>query len=64
LVTAENTLPSTVDRYTYQEYRYLVGGLTGTMIPFTTFQLKIVMHSTNSSRPPSFKDLRILALSV
>lgn len=64
LVEPEVTLPSATDPNTFYEYKYLVGGLTGTLTPFTTFQVKIVMHSTNSSRPPTFRDLRILALAV
>jgi hypothetical protein len=64
LVEPETTQPDATSPNVFYEYRYLVGGLTGTMTPFTTFQVKIVMRSTNSSRPPSFKDLRVLALTV
>jgi len=42
----------------------LIGGLNGNVPAFTRFQLKIVMHSTNSAQVPSFRDLRVIALSV
>jgi len=64
LIEPEETLPSATDPSTYYEYKYLAGGLTGGLTPFTIFQVKIVMHSTNSSRPPTFRDLRVLALTV
>lgn len=48
----------------FREYRYLVGGEGGNMIPFTQFQVKIVMRSTNSAKCPTFRDLRIMALAV
>jgi hypothetical protein len=48
----------------FREYRYLVGGEGGTMRPFTQFQVKIVMRSTNSAKCPTFRDLRIMALAT
>lgn len=48
----------------YREYQYLAGGQGGQLPEFTTFQLKIVMHSTDRSRFPLIKDLRVIALSV
>lgn len=58
-VLGVDTLPTT-----YREYEYLLGGPGGYLTPFVTWQLKIVMTSTNSSRPPSFRDLRVIALTV
>jgi hypothetical protein len=52
------------DEFTFKEYEYLVGGLGGTMDPFTQFQLKIVFTSTNSSFVPQVRDLRSIALAV
>jgi hypothetical protein len=50
---------------TYKEYRYTVGGeFVGTMLPFTKYQVKIVMTSVSSSVVPKIKDLRTLALGV
>lgn len=58
------TPPSDENRDIFRDYNYLIGGITGTLIPFTQFQLKIVMNSTNSSRVPVIKDLRVTALAV
>ena len=49
-------------RLNYSEYRYLLGGLNGTLPGFTTFQLKIVMKSTNSCEIPVLKSIRAIAL--
>ena len=48
----------------FREYEYTIGGLSGTLTPFTTFQLKIVMRSSNSSKIPTFRDLRAIALGT
>jgi hypothetical protein len=48
----------------FREYEYTIGGLGGTLTPFTTFQLKIVMRSSNSSKIPTFRDLRAIALGT
>lgn len=48
----------------FRDYEYTVGGLGGQLDPFTTFQLKIVMKSSNSSLIPMFKDLRVIALGT
>ena len=48
----------------YREYRYLIGGLNGSLKSFTKFQIKIVMRSKNNARVPKIKDLRMKALAV
>lgn len=48
----------------FREYDYLIGGQGGFMDEFTSFQVKIVMNSTNSSRIPIVKNLRVIALAV
>jgi len=63
LVNADESVPSDENVDRFREYRYLVGGPGGTLNPFTKFQLKIVMRSTNSSRVPVFRDLRAIALA-
>lgn len=50
------------DPNNFREYRWIVGGDTGTMNPFTNYQVKIVMRSTNAAEIPVFKDLRVIAL--
>ena len=52
------------DDRNFREYRYLIGGLTGTIKAFTQYQYKIVMRSNNSSRVPVFKDLRSIAMAT
>ena len=64
LVNSETTLPPDTNKNVFREYRYLVGGDGGTMAPFTQFQVKIVMRSTNSAQVPTFRDLRIISLAV
>jgi len=64
LATVENEIPSDQNINVFREYRYLVGGDGGTMDAFSQFQVKIVLKSTNTSRPPVIQDLRIIALSV
>jgi hypothetical protein len=48
----------------FREYRYTLGGPGGTLPLFTTFQIKIVMRSQNSSKVPRFRDFRAIALGV
>ena len=56
-----STFPA-ADENNYREYRWIVGGDTGTMNPFTIYQVKIVMRSNNAAKVPIFKDLRVIAL--
>ena len=48
----------------YKEYNYLIGGDDGTVEAFTTFQIKIVFYANNSSKVPTVKDLRVIALGI
>ena len=48
----------------YREYEYLAGGIGGELPTFTKFQVKIVMVTTNTSKPPKFRDLRAIALVI
>ena len=61
-VGQEGTNPGDNDKTTYREYEYLAGGQVGALDAFTKFQVKIVMTSTNSSKIPAIKDLRVIAL--
>lgn len=54
--------PSDENPSIFRDYTYLVGGNVGLDQPFDQFQVKIVMRSTNSSKVPLFKDLRVIAL--
>lgn len=49
---------------TFRDYEYLIGGRGGNLDAFISFQLKIVMTSTNSAKVPVIQDLRAIALSV
>ena len=69
--TADNVLPSDTNQNIFREYRYTIGGFGDTnnlagadMADFRQFQLKIVMHSTNSAKVPVIRDLRAIALAV
>lgn len=64
LVNPESALISDENPNTFREYTYLVGGSTGTLDAFNQMQLKVVMLSENSAKPPVFRDLRAIALSV
>lgn len=48
----------------YSEYSYLIGGDAGGMVPFTSFQLKIVMKSSNSCEIPVINSIRAIALAT
>ena len=68
---ADNVLPSDTNQSIFREYRYTIGGFGDTnnlngadMSDFRQFQLKIVMHSTNSAKVPVIRDLRAIALAV
>ena len=60
--TVENTVAP--DANNFREYRYLIGGTEGTLTPFTQYQIKIVLKSTNSSKVPVLKDLRVIAMAT
>jgi hypothetical protein len=65
VLQAEDTNnPADENQTIYREYRYLPGGIGGNLSAFTQFQVKVVMRSTNTSRIPIIKDLRVIALSV
>lgn len=64
IVEAESNVPSDENSTVFRDYEYLVGGTDGSMTPFSTFQVKVVMHSSNSSRVPTIKDLRVIALAT
>ena len=61
-IAEETNNPADEFRGPYREYQYLPGGQVGNLDAFTKFQVKIVMTSTNSSRFPIIKDLRVIAL--
>jgi hypothetical protein len=52
------------DTSNFREYRYLIGGVGGTLDDFTSYQYKIVFLGTNSSSVPIIKDFRSIALAV
>jgi len=71
LMTLESTVPSSLSNYDYREHRYFPSGAFNSYgVPqdnpisprFNTFQVKIVMLSSNQSNSPRLRDLRIIAL--
>jgi len=62
--SASSPVPKDDNPQVYRETEFLAGGTEGTLSPFTQAQIKIVMHSTNSSLVPKFRDLRIKFLAL
>jgi hypothetical protein len=65
--TAVNPLTSLItdnDPNTFREYEYLIGGNTGTLDAFNSFQIKIVMVSENNAKVPVFRDMRTIAMAT
>ena len=60
---AESTSnPGDENSSVFREYEYLAGGQVGNLDSFTQYQVKVVMTSTNSSKIPTIKDFRAIAL--
>jgi len=64
LIAQDQDVKSDENTKIFRDYKYTVGGLAGIDDPFSTFQVKIVMRSTSSSKVPVFRDFRVVALSV
>ena len=54
--------PVGADESNFLEYRY--NAHPNEIEAFNQYQIKIVFRSTNSSKPPLFKDLRVIAVST
>ncbi len=52
------------DPNTFREYEYLIGGNTGALDAFNSFQIKIVMVSENNAKVPVFRDMRTIAMAT
>ena len=52
------------DNDNFREYRYLIGGDSGTLDEFTEYQFKIVFKGTNSSAVPFIRDFRAIAMAT
>ena len=64
LIAPETGIPANDNPLIFRDYRYLPGGINGTLNDFDQFQVKIVMRSTNNAKVPTFGDLRVIALTV
>ena len=64
LLTEETNNPVDNDATTFRDYEYLAGGQGGDLTPFTKFQIKIEIRSSNQAVSPIFSSLRAIALSV
>ena len=62
--TIDNEVPTEDNPSVFRELKWTIGGIGGNLTPFTTFQLKIVFRSQNSSRVPRIRDLRAIALGT
>ena len=63
-VSEESNNPTDDDPSVYREYEYLIGGNTGTLDPFSTFKIKVVFRSGNTSKVPRLRDIRAIALGT
>ena len=61
-VEIDSDIPADDNTTTFREYSYTTED--GAVDPFTIFQVKIVMKTTNSSKSPVLTDLRTIALAV
>jgi hypothetical protein len=64
LLTEESNNPTDENRTIFRDYEYLAGGQGGDLSPFTQFQIKIEMRSSNQAKAPTFSSLRVIAMSV
>jgi hypothetical protein len=62
LVEEETTVQP--DERNFREYRYLIGGDTGTLNAFTDYQFKIVFRGNNSAKVPFIRDFRAIAMAT
>ena len=64
----DTAVPSSLTQSEFREYVYTAGitddGIGEKLEDFIAFQIKIVMLSRNTARPPRLKDLRVLALAT
>ena len=58
-VAIDKVQPSDENPTTFRDYEY-----TADVDQFTAFKVKIVMHANNSSKSPTIRDLRAIALVV
>ena len=64
LQAEETNNPIDNDPDVFRDYEYLIGGIGGDLVPFVSFQIKIVMRSTNVAVAPTFQSLRVIAMST
>lgn len=65
LASRENAVTYDDNPNVYRDHTYLIGGQGGNEIAaFTKFKLKIVFVGSNSSKVPTIKDMRVIALAT
>jgi len=67
LVNLDGPVSSDTNRTVFREYEYTLDDTSEFPIQanaFTAFQVKVVMKSSNSSRSPRIRDLRVIALAT
>lgn len=65
LLNVDNAVPSDDNVSVFREYEYTKESPEGsTVLEFTSFQVKVVMKSNNSSKSPRIRDLRVIALAT
>lgn len=62
LIAPEST--QAPDAINFREYRYLIGGDSGTLDEFTEYQFKLVFKGINTSQVPFIRDFRAIAMAT
>jgi len=62
LIAPETTIAP--DNENFREYRYLIGGDSGSLDEFTQYQFKLVFKGSNSSAVPFIRDFRAIAMAT
>ena len=64
LASRETPVPTDDNPNVFRDHTFLIGGVGGTLDPFTQFKLKIVFVGYNSSKVPVLRDMRTIALAT
>ena len=61
----DGSVPSDDNPSVFREYEYTIDDASlNAPDPFTAFQVKVVMKTNNTSKSPTIRDLRVIALAT
>ena len=64
-ISIDGSVPSDDNPSVFREYEYTIDETSDNAPdPFTAFQVKVVMKTNNTSKSPSIRDLRVIALAT